>query len=168
MPDPQAGDFAVIRTNDWTGRLIRWWTRSDYNHAAFFVSPTQVVEAEPKGAQLTNWSRYAGRADGGCDAEVATSAGMWLLTDEQRVAAFPVGMAMVGTPYNWLDILSVGLLQWGIKPRWVRNRVRSSQTLICSQLVDACRTALGDHLFQDGRLPMDVTPGDLAHLIGRR
>lgn len=168
MSAPQAGDFAVVRSNDWTGRVIRWVTRSAYNHAVFFVSPAQVVEAEPGGARLTDWSVYAGRCSDSPGAEVVTSSGLISLTDEQRARAFTVGRAFVGTPYNWLDILSVGLLQWGIKPRWVRERVRSSRSLICSELVDVCEQGLGVQLFHDGRLPGDCTPGDLAHLLGRR
>lgn len=169
MVVPQAGDFFVSRTPGFTGWLIRWWTRSSYNHAGFFISPSQVVEAQGAGARLRDWTHYSGRCSDAPDAEVVTSAGMpgLALGPDQRMRAFVVGRAYVGTPYGWLDLLSIGLLQWGIRPRWVRARVRRSDRLICSELVDQCRLALGDHLFADGRLSQDVTPGDLAHLLGR-
>lgn len=159
MNDPQPGDFAVIRTNGWQAALIRWGTRSDFNHAAFFISETHIVEAQPGGAVVSPWSRYARRT-------TITSISRPSLTDAQREQAPAVGMAMVGVPYGWTDIAALSLLQIGVRPRWLRDRVRRQRNQICSQLVDSARLALGDHLFQDGRLPQDVTPGDLAHLLG--
>lgn len=161
MTAPLPGDFAVIRTNGFVAWCIRIACRSRYNHAAFFITPTQVVEAQPGGARVTDWSDYNGY-------DVILSGKRLPLSDAQRAHAHAVGMAMVGVPYNFLDILCVGLLQYGIKPTWARNRVRSMQSMICSQLVDAARLALGDHLFDDGRMSQDVTPGDLAKMLGYR
>lgn len=159
MTAPQPGDFAVIRTNGWQAALIRFGTRSAYNHAAFFVSPTHIVEAQPGGAVISPWTRYH-------QYTTVTSAEQLPLTDAQREHAPAVGMAMVGTPYGWWDIVAISLLQIGVRPRWLRDRVRRQHNQICSQLVDTARFMLGDHLFRDGRLPQDVAPGDLAHLLG--
>jgi hypothetical protein len=37
--------------------------------------------------------------------------------------------------------------------------------MICSQLVDEAYLRAGVHLFDDGRDPGDVTPGDLLYVI---
>lgn len=163
QPAPQPGDFFVARSVGPFSWLTRLVTRSHYAHAGFFVTAGTVVEAEPGGARLTPWSHFTGKV-------VRTSAGVpgFELTDDQRRHAAAVGMSLVGTPYGFLDLLCIGLLQFGVRPRWVRNRVRRSDRLICSQLVDLARLALGSHLFDDGRLPQDVSPGDLADLIGLR
>jgi hypothetical protein len=38
--------------------------------------------------------------------------------------------------------------------------------MICSQLVDRCYDIAGVHLFDDGRKPGDVSPGDLSRCLG--
>lgn len=155
--EPQAGDFAVIRTRGPAAVVIRLVTRSEYNHAVFFISSTHVVEAKPHGAVISPWSKYA-------KCKFKISYGL-PLNEQQRAAAPVAGILFVGTPYGWLDIFSVGLLQYGIKPKLVRDRVAHQINKICSQLVDQARLTLNDHLFCDGRLPQDVTPGDLGKLI---
>jgi hypothetical protein len=47
----------------------------------------------------------------------------------------------------------------------VTDFIADSGHLICSQLVDLCYLRAGAHLFDDGRLPGDVTPGDLWKLL---
>jgi hypothetical protein len=49
----------------------------------------------------------------------------------------------------------------------VRDFVADEGHLICSQLVDEAYLRAGVHLFDDGRLPGDVTPGDLWWLLQR-
>jgi hypothetical protein len=139
----------------------------------------------PDGARLTPLIRYVGR--GGnvvvCDAPVrvavvdAVASGQinpWEATDHEdtiraRVAA--AGRALAGTPYSFLDYLSLFLLHLGIRPAWLLRAVDNRRHMICSQLVDTAYEAAGLHLFTDGRFPGDVTPGDLdryriGHLDG--
>lgn len=154
------GDFFVVRTNGIIGWLIRVVTRSPYNHAGIFLTDSpdlDVVEARMIGAtqDRPDYSK--------CRMLVSDV----LLTDAERLAICTQAHQFVTKKigYGWLDILSVGLLQYGIRPGWVRARVKHSDRLICSQLVDAAYLFSRIHLFDDGRLPMDVTPGDLAVLI---
>jgi hypothetical protein len=189
---PQPGDYGVERTRGFTALAIRVATRSKFSHAFVVVRDGNVVEARGKGAVC----RPLGVRDA-----IYSSGAIDLPLDERRRI---VNTAMdfttrhiarrtwlgrryvtVGVPYGWLDIVSIGLLQYGIKPKCVRDRVQRLDQLICSQLVDAAfsgspaRTAVdavllatrgvrGVHLFADGRLPMDVTPGDLAKRAGWR
>lgn len=88
------------------------------------------------------------------------------LTDDQRWAITPWALERVGTPYSFLDYLSLALLHAGAPRRWVAGRVTSSGHMICSQLVDAALSDTGFHLFEDGRLPQDVTPGALFWRAG--
>ena len=53
------------------------------------------------------------------------------------------------------------LLQFGVRPAWLRVRVSRSDRLVCSQLVDTAYQAAGIHLFSDLRSPQDVTPGEV-------
>ena len=155
---PQPGDYGVERTRGFTAWAIRVATRSAFSHAFVVVRDGYVVEARSKGAVC--------RPLGIRDAIYSSDAIKLSASDRNGI----VGNAehLVGTLYGWLDIISIGLLQYGIRPKLVRNRVERTDQLICSQLVDLAYERAGVHLFADGRLPMDVTPSDLAKRAGWR
>jgi cell wall-associated NlpC family hydrolase len=186
------GAFLLTRSTDTVGRaiaagqaLIGDGTR--YTHAALVIDGQQVVEAAPDGARIVPLAKYAGRLDVTVsDAPIrdavtaATATGLirpsrqaaqWherRLRDRVDAAA----RALVGTPYSYLDYLSIALLHLGIRPAWLLRFVANRRHLICSQLVDEAYRAAGVHLFTDDRFSGDVTPGDLdryriGHLEGR-
>jgi len=155
---PQPGDYGVERTRGFTAWAIRVATRSKFSHAFVVVRDGYVVEARGKGAVR----RPLG------DRDAIYSSGAIELTPYERQRIVNDAEHLVGTPYGWLDIVSIGLLQYGIRPKWVRDRVKRTDQLICSQLVDLADGKAGVHLFADSRLPMDVTPGDLAKRAGWR
>jgi hypothetical protein len=185
------GSFLLTRSTSRTSRLITaaqglTGDGTRYSHAALVVDGGHVVEAMPGGARLSPLIKYVGR--GGnvavCDSPVriavvdAVATGQinpWEATDHEdtiRAQVAAAGRALVGTPYSFLDYLSVALLHFGIRPAWLLRYVQSSRHMICSQLVDTAYEAAGLHLFDNGRFPGDVTPGDLdryrtGHLEGR-
>lgn len=153
---PQVGAWAVVRTKGLIGWCIRKVTRSEYNHAFVYVGYGKIVEAQPQGAILSDLSVYDGYPQ------------VWSTVfdpaDGNRVALAALGL--LGTRYGFLDIVSIGLLQYGIKPRLLRWRVERQDRLICSQLVDTAEHLTGVELFSDARWAGDVTPGDLGRLLG--
>ena len=162
---PQPGDYGVQRNRGLAAWAIRVATRSKFSHAFVVVDDGYVVEASGKGAVC--------RPLGVRDAIYSSDA--IELSSSDRADIVSTAMFLVGTPYGWLDIVSIGLLQYGIRPKCVRDRVQRLDQLICSQLVDLAfsggrvlQLAQGVHLFADGRLPMDVTPSDLAKRAGWR
>jgi hypothetical protein len=189
---PQPGDYGVQRGNSLAAWAIKVATRSKFSHAFVVVRDGNVVEARGSGAVC--------RPLGVRDAIYSSDAIQLSPFDRNNIVNNAMGFTTrhiarrtwlgrryvtVGVPYGWLDIVSIGLLQYGIKPKCVRDRVQRLDQLICSQLVDAAfsgsptRTAVdavllathgvrGVHLFADNRLPMDVTPGDLAKRAGWR
>lgn len=150
---PPLGAYFVVRTNGFAGAVIRLATRSRENHAGVHVGGGMVVEAQPHGARLSPLTDYSGPI-GWNDEEP--------LTDAQRQAIADAARGLVGRPYSWLDILALGLRQFGVRLPGLAKRIERSDRLICSQLVDLAYEVAGVHLFTDGRLPQDVTPGDLA------
>jgi cell wall-associated NlpC family hydrolase len=75
--------------------------------------------------------------------------------------------SLIGTPYSWADCACIGLADlfgWHV-PGPVRERLSRRGHLMCSQLVDTAYLIAGIHLFPDGRIPGDVSPGDELHLI---
>ncbi|MFE7624274.1 hypothetical protein [Streptomyces sp. NPDC057509] len=165
MITPLPGDFALTRISGITGRLVAAGQvligdAAPVQHAFVYVGDGMVVQAMPGGAELIRL-------------EDASPVVQWStekipLTDEQRERIASEALWLVGTPYSFLDYLSLGLAAWHIRPAWVRDAVDATDHLICSQLVDLCYLRAGVHLFDDGRLPGDVTPGDLWKLLNLR
>jgi hypothetical protein len=87
------------------------------------------------------------------------------LTLQQRASVAEYALEAVGTPYSFLDYLALALRHVGVEGL-TRKRVTDSGHMICSQLVDHVLCQSGYHLFDDGRLPQDVTPGALFRRAG--
>lgn len=79
----------------------------------------------------------------------------------QAVAVAVAARDYVGTPYSFADYAAITGLHLGIKNGPIRRYVTSSRHMICSQLADQAMSDAGWHVFNDKRLPQDVTPGAL-------
>lgn len=152
---PPAGSFVLVRTVGPTGRLVGAVTRSPWHHAAVHVGGGWLVESEWHGARLAHITEYTLR---GIKVQWHPYASDRIAEVAESLTRPPVGPV----PYGFLDLASVGLLQYGIKPEFLRERVQREDRLICSQLVDWCFQQDDVHLFTDGRWPGDVTPADLG------
>lgn len=152
---PNIGDFGLVRTNGWMAWAIRFGTHSTVNHAFIYVGNGKIIEAEPGGARISDVSKYS---------NIIWSTG--LVTDPTvgaRIARW--AEAQVGVPYGWLDIAALTLDAAGIRFAVVDHRIERMDRLICSQLVDKAYRLAGVHLFKDGRLSGEVTPGDLLTVL---
>jgi uncharacterized protein YycO len=159
---PKAGDYGCAYSRSRIGFWIRVgqalvgdWSR--YGHAFIVVSDTEVIEARPGGAGAASLEKY--------ETNSPSTFSSFPLTDMQRALIVATAESYVGTPYSFIDYLSIALEHWGIRPKFVLKRIKGSKHMICSQLVDQCYQDAGIHLFRDGRWPGDVTPGDLANLL---
>lgn len=165
MYSPQPGDFGLTQISGHVGRAIRvgQWLNgdgfSDYEHAFVCVGGGDIVEAEPGGARIWTLSHYNAsriawyRAPDGYGDEIATQA-----------------RAMKGVPYSFADYAAIATvrLHLPLSSKLLHNYVADSGHMICSQLVDEAYARAGVQLFDDGRLPGDVTPGDLLRLIEKQ
>lgn len=162
---PQPGDFALTKISGITGAFI---SAGQYlvgdgapvQHALIYVGNGQIVQAMPGGAELIPLED--------ANTPVIWSTGKIPLTAAQRRAITNEAINLVGTPYSFLDYGSIALAHYRIRPAWVRDFVADSGHLICSQLVDEAYLRASVHLFDDGRLPGDVTPGDLWKLLSAK
>lgn len=156
IPD-LTGQFGVStiqgRTGWWIGLCLHCCGDGAPVSHAFQVVGDHVVEAMPTGARLTPLKQYLGRTD--------VYFSQMDLTEEQKQTIVDNAMALIGAKYNFLDYLALALNIWGVRPKWLRDHLASSDRLICSQLVDTVMARSGIHLFPDGRDYGAVTPGDL-------
>jgi hypothetical protein len=162
------GDLGFTRITGFTG----WWVArgqsligdsNRFTHVFVVLDDDTVVEAMPAGA------RYAQ-----LDREYKTDV-MYArlpLTDEQRAKVVVEARRLMsrkgGIRYSFTDYLALALAHWGIKPRFLRAYIAKSGRMICSQLADYLMRHAGFTLFDDGRLPQDVTPGDLVYATDPR
>lgn len=162
---PLPGTIGLTRIRGVVGWLIAFGQlitgdASRYSHVFVVLDDGTAVEAMPGGARITPLSAYEGR-------QVAYG---WMvpLTGEQRAAIVRAARSYVGVPYGFSDYLALALARLGIRPAWLRRYIAASGRMICSQLADQAYRDAGVVLFGDGRLPQDVTPGDLANLFIER
>lgn len=153
------GQFGTVRTTGFVATMIRLMTRSQVNHAFVFVGDGQIVEAMGRGAQVTSAHKYDGHL-------VATSQLRLTIEEAERVAH--AARSMEGTPYGFLDIAALFFLLLGFRWGWLLRRAQTSNSLICSQLVDRAYAKAGVHLYDDNRPDGQVTPGDLLLYIALR
>ena len=154
------GTYFVVRTSGLAGQIIRLGTRSQVNHAGIVLDTDgTTVEAQPGGAVIGHLRRYRRHLVIVNDLETIPDSTRALICDQAR--------AMVGTPYSWLDIAALALTSLGLRWAWLARRVSRTDRLICSQLADLAYERAGLHMYQDGRLPSAVTPGDLLLRIAQ-
>jgi hypothetical protein len=172
---PQPGDFACLPMGGTSGKLITLgeWLNGDgfsvYDHAEVYVGmPDEnakygyTMGAYPEGAHLVPLPEKFSSTDG-----YLWSTGKLDISDAQRGLIVATAMACKGIPYSWLDYFALAAHRLHVPFPRAKEIITSSESMICSQLVDYCYMQAGVHLFRDGRLPGDVTPADLANLLER-
>lgn len=147
------GNYGVIKTNGFFGKLIRLGTMSRWNHAVIAISDTELVEATPRGVIISQISEYPLIA--------------WNqhedIKDRQLIADY--AKSLVSEPYGFGDILNLALRILGLK---IISNTRLIEYLavkrgvICSELVALCYEHAGVSFDKPAHL---ITPGDLAERI---
>lgn len=177
--DLKPGDILLLQIGGWVGKAV-WCMQainrdtSRWTHVAVVLNTDGhglVFEAQPGGARLTPLSKYAKRPGAVVRHYQRVTPGGWLLspldpelTSDVRleIAQTAYGMNHVG--YNWGTYEYLAAYRMHIRPGWLKRRVQLDKRVICSQAADLIYSKCGVHLFADGRMPYDVTPGDLSKL----
>jgi len=154
--EPRVGDYGVVKTNGFFGKLIRLGTMSRWNHTFIYVGDGQIVGADPTGVKYSPLSNYSLVA--------------WNqhenLTDDQRKTIVEAAKAAVGRPYSFLTIALLALRILGIKAisnSKVMARMSQREGYICSELVEECYDKAGVVLVN--KRDYLVVPGDLAERL---
>lgn len=151
---PQPGSIGVTRSKGFVPWAIATITRGPWAHAFIATGKRfQIIEGDPHGARY-NDARHYGKV-------------MWLehltagmsLADRRLSVAWAV--AHLHTPYSWIDDAEIGFVDlFGWAPGFMRERLRSDKTLMCSQLCVAALRAGGRDLFP-GKPDGGISPNDL-------
>ncbi len=157
------GDIFLARISGPVGGLV-WLGQalngdlSKWTHTGLVMPDGKLFEAQPGGAVIDSGSRYDGHP-----VAVLHRPG---LSEAQRQMMVAVAQGLKGSGYNWDTYFYLAAYRLHIPglTGLLRGRVAKPTKMICSQAVDWIALQAGDHLFDDGRLPYDVTPGDIARL----
>jgi uncharacterized protein YycO len=163
---PRPGDIGLTRIGGLTGVLVglgQFIMRdaSRYSHVFVVLDNNEIIEAMPGGAIISPLSKYDGLTKYGSPMAVYLNIE---LTAEQRARIVKEGRKLKGAPYSFLDYGALALERFGFNWKWLENYVASTKHLICSQLADEAYRRAEVHLFEDGRPPQKVTPGDLTYV----
>lgn len=161
---PLPGDIGLSRTPGVVGFLISLGQLllgdpSPFTHTFIVIDGTRVLGAQPGGARYGSLKRYIDE-----DKAVFTT-GRIPLTKEQRDSIVAEANKLLGTPYSYLDYLAIALHRFHVRFAFIEDYILNSGHMICSQLTDEVYRRAGIQLFDDGRLPHDVTPGDIANML---
>lgn len=127
-----------------------------YEHVRIALSGMKFAEARPPKAQITDF-----------DQEKHGDT-LWFrlpLTPTQRTlidTSVRKEFAEGDIKYAWSAYANIGLLKWGIRPEWLKNRVENGRRKICSQLADRYLTEAGFDCLH-GVFPGEATPGDMFY-----
>lgn len=164
------GDIVLLQIKGVVGKLV-WAMQaingdfSKWTHVGIMLEDGTIFEAQPGGAVLTDWGVYRDRpyttviyrqvGEGREDLVYSRAEEMKIIQHARN---------LVGAGYNWTTYFYLAGYRMGIRPAWLKKRVRKSTRHICSQAADHIYQLAGVQLFDDGRMPYDITPGDLARL----
>lgn len=134
-------------------------TQSRAHHVVVAYSETMCISAQPGGARLRPitdfpnavWSRFE-------------------LTDAQRDMIRALAYQYRNTPYNYAGFVLIGAQVAAGRPvpDWLARAVSRSQRMECAQLADMLLSAAGVSVFDDGREPGLMFPGEWERKFDER
>lgn len=173
MAQPRPGDFVCVPISGFlgVGVTVGQWLDGDrfqfYDHTEIYVGKADADG--PFGYTVSAYPDGKGKKPLPCQAAMLPgslwSAGLIDLTGTQRLDIVEWALAHQDVEYAFLDYGALILHAVHLNAGWLRSYIDSTKHMICSQYVDAAYAASGVHLFDDGRWPGYVKPGDLAKLL---
>ena len=155
MYTPQLGDYGVVKTKGFFGKLIRLGTLSRWNHCFIYIGNDLIVEANPTGVAVSPVSKYPLIA--------------WnqheVLSYEERETIASHAKWLVGRPYSFFTIAGMVLRILGFKflGEKLLAAIAKHDGYICSELVAECYRT-GGYVVVNEKDYL-VNPGDLAERL---
>lgn len=154
--NPKTGDYGCVKTNGLMAKLIRLGTLSRWNHSFIYIGNGKIIEANPKGVEISDVSKYPVIA--------------WnqheVLSDQQRQIIVWKANQIIGKPYGFFVIADLAFRILGLKilaNTRLMKYLSTKNGYICSELVAECYRHANIPLFK--KADYLVTPGDLAERL---
>lgn len=154
--NPKTGDYGCVKTNGLMAKLIRLGTLSRWNHSFIYIGNGKIIEANPKGVEISDVNKYPVIA--------------WnqheVLSDQQRQIIVWKANQIIGKPYGFFVIADLAFRILGLKilaNTRLMKYLSTKNGYICSELVAECYRHANIPLFK--KADYLVTPGDLAERL---
>jgi hypothetical protein len=156
------GQGALFLTRAWWTMVRRprtWW---HWRHAAVVTGAGDlIIQAMPKGVEEVLIGQKAE------DPGTLFIRPDYSPADQQRFDVADAAYSYLGTPYGFTTYLKLaaGAFRFRATEALLRRWISTRKDMICSQHVDQSLADAGFHVFDDGRLPQDVVPAELADAL---
>lgn len=163
--DPLPGDLIFCHVHGAVGALIGFgqWLVGDaspYEHVAIYLGDNKVIAAQPGGVRIDDLAS--------CGDDYLASTHLLPLTPAQREDICRIAVAKLKVKYSFAAYFYIALhRRFGIDAGWLKKRIEDSGHVICSQYADDTLHAAGVDIFDDGRWPGNVDPGEMINEITR-
>lgn len=164
MAERLPADFFLVPMKGIGGKAIQFgqFLNGDgfdpVQHAGMYLGNGQTIEAYPGGAIRGSIEAYSPDS-------IVWSSGLFDLTPVQRRDIVETSLGFEHVPYSFLDYEALAAHRFHIPFPGLKGFIDDTGHMICSQLVDKAYQLAGVELFDDGRWPGYVTPGDLYNLV---
>ena len=144
------GDIVLVRNGGCLFKRIRDLCRSEYDHAAIFISEDKVVEALPQGVVIRDYNKvYKNSEHKICR-----------LTDQSRVPKMvEYCLSKLGKRYDFLQIISLYILV-GLRIKRTVEPIEFKDAFICTELISQAAEYAGfrfkDDVANDRINPQDI------------
>ena len=155
MYSPQLGDYGVVKTKGFFGKLIRLGTLSRWNHCFIYIGNDLIVEANPTGVAVSPVSKY----------QLIAWNQHEVLSYEERETIASHAKWLVGRPYSFFTVAGMVLRILGFKffSDKLLAAIAKHDGYICSELVAECYRT-GGYVVVNEKDYL-VNPGDLAERL---
>lgn len=133
----QPGTYVVLRTRSFFGAVIRFFCRSQWDHAVLVTGPGEITQATLRGVKTGPLSQFSG-----CLA-VANSAEDMTPAQRRNAATFMKALDRDEYAFALLPVIALRLA--GVKWSWLIRLTQDRDAVICSEAV----AQAGQHIGKD-------------------
>lgn len=151
------GDIILVASNNIIGKLIRWYTKSEFNHVGLLVDNYNIVEATRFGVLCTPINQYIA-----LQKKNKLKFKIYRVSDLNKEDALKVvkfAKKQVGKSYDFIQFICVACLYLWKKVRRIEPIDLSGW--VCSELVAESFYEIGI-VFSEEVDPDNITPKDIA------
>lgn len=150
----------------WRQGVARWWRK---RHVGVVAPGGRLVQAMPGGAEEVDldpskhWTSHTVFLRPAYDPTPRSDMGHPHGSQGYRVSQWARGYE--GTRYDFATYAAIPAWRRGLRTKRIKRVISGTDAMMCSRLADAALRDAGWHVFDDGRLPGDVTPSELYRAV---
>ena len=152
------GNLILVKHHDFISSIIRFITKSTYNHIGIFVDEENIVEAKMSGVAKTSLNYFKReKANGKLTYSVYEIKG---ITEAQVDVICYIILSELNSKYDFLQLLSLGFL-FLIHKQKKTNPLDDNRRWICSELIADAAKTVGISFYDDIKTD-SLSPGNIA------